>query len=181
MHLSFCKEELVWAVNFERNWDLLLKQGIYRSYIMIKPVLGHTQTLYSHTRQHMQYIQGMHRLLFTKSVQSAEIAFTRQDCVCALFWAPKCSLTTDPGVPKSNPSSATFLEIDREVTSVVILPLLLNHEGQLSFGKSMSTKYWLTKTKPRKSMRRLTGHLNMTSTVLTGPWNYKSKSNVHCA
>ena len=39
----------------------------------------------------------------------------------------------------------TFIEIDHEIIYMVILPLLLIQERQLSItGKSMFTKYWLT-------------------------------------
>ena len=54
----------------------------------------------------------------------------------------KVLLTADPGVTRSN---IKFMEIDHEIISLVILPLLLIQVGQLSvIGKSMCTKYWLT-------------------------------------
>ena len=51
-------------------------------------------------------------------------------------------LTADPGVASLFPAP-TFVEIDREIISTVILLLQLIQEGFLSFtSKSMCTKYW---------------------------------------
>ena len=54
------------------------------------------------------------------------------------------SLTADPGVESLNPAqSSTFMEIDHEIISTVILLLPLIQEGLLSVtSKSMCTK-WL--------------------------------------
>ena len=54
--------------------------------------------------------------------------------------------TADPGVASSIPAqSHTFVEIDHEIISTVILLLPLIQEGLLSVtSKSMCTKYWLT-------------------------------------
>ena len=56
------------------------------------------------------------------------------------------SLTADPGVPSLIPArSHTFVEIDHEIVSTVILLPPLIQEGLLSVtSKSMCTKYWLT-------------------------------------
>ena len=49
---------------------------------------------------------------------------------------------------KSQLGHITDIEIAHEIISVVILPLPLIQEGQLSVtGESMYTKYWLTKKK----------------------------------
>ena len=43
------------------------------------------------------------------------------------------------------PGHITFVEIDHEIISTAILPLLQIQEGQLAVtGKSMCTQYWLT-------------------------------------
>ena len=54
-------------------------------------------------------------------------------------------LTADPGIASLIPAqSQTFVEIDREIISMVVL-LLLIQEGLLSVtSESMCTKYWLT-------------------------------------
>ena len=56
------------------------------------------------------------------------------------------SLTADPGVASSIPTrSHTFMEIDHEITSTVILLLPLIQEGLLSVtSESMCTRYSLT-------------------------------------
>ena len=59
------------------------------------------------------------------------------------------SLTADQGVVSSIPArSHTFMEIDREIISTVILILPLIQEGLLSVmsvtSKSMCMKYWLS-------------------------------------
>ena len=56
------------------------------------------------------------------------------------------SLTADPGVGGSVPTlSHTFVEIDHEIVSMVILLLPLIQEGLLSLTReSMCRKYWLT-------------------------------------
>ena len=76
----------------------------------------------------------------------------------------------------------TLVEIDHEIISMTILPLLLIQEGQLSVtGASMCTKYWLTAqgTKPpQEKVSRWTDWLDMTLTVLTGLFN--SNSTQHC-
>ena len=56
------------------------------------------------------------------------------------------SLTADSGVARLIPArSHTFVEIDHEIISMVILLLPLILEGLLSVtGESMCTKYWLT-------------------------------------
>ena len=41
-------------------------------------------------------------------------------------------LTADRGVASLNPSHLTFVEIDHEIISVIILLLLLIQDGQLS-------------------------------------------------
>ena len=65
-------------------------------------------------------------------------------------------LTADPGVGSLIPArSHTFMEIDREIISTVILLLLLIQEGLLSVtSESMCTKYWLTACSrlPRKKV-----------------------------
>ena len=55
-------------------------------------------------------------------------------------------LTADLGVANLIPArSHTFVEIDHELISVVILLLLLIQEGLLSAtSESMCTNYWLT-------------------------------------
>ena len=55
-------------------------------------------------------------------------------------------LTADPGVPSSIPAlSNSFLVIDHEMISTVILLLLLIQEGLFSVtSESMCMKYWLT-------------------------------------
>ena len=63
--------------------------------------------------------------------------------------ATDACLTADPGVASSIPiQSHTFVEIDHEIISAVILrpsPELIIQEGLLSVtSKSMCTKYWLT-------------------------------------
>ena len=56
----------------------------------------------------------------------------------------KC-LMADPGVAGTNPNLViTSVEIEREIISTVILPILLNQEGQVSFWQSICTKSWLT-------------------------------------
>ena len=57
--------------------------------------------------------------------------------------ATEASLTADPGVPSLIPaqSSNTFLEIDREIVSTVIL--LPFSESFKVLSGSMCTKYWL--------------------------------------
>ena len=57
---------------------------------------------------------------------------------------PGTSLTADPGVPSSIPvRSHTFIEIDHEIISTVILLPLLIQEGLLSVTSGiMCTKYW---------------------------------------
>ena len=70
----------------------------------------------------------------------------------------------------------TFMETDREIYSMVILPLPLIQEGLLSVtSESMCTKYWLTvyESLPRKSLVRLTDHLNMTKAV---DWEVKAQT-----
>ena len=54
------------------------------------------------------------------------------------------SLTVDPWVPSSIPVwSHTFVEIDHEIISMVILLLTLIQEGFLSVtSKSIHTNYW---------------------------------------
>ena len=56
------------------------------------------------------------------------------------------SLTADPGVASSIPAqSHTFVEIDHEIFSTIILLFPLKQEGLLSFiTESMCTKYRLT-------------------------------------
>ena len=56
------------------------------------------------------------------------------------------SLIAKQGVVGSSPGSATyFVEIYHEIISMVILPLLLIQEGQMSSsGERMCTEYWLT-------------------------------------
>ena len=51
----------------------------------------------------------------------------------------------DPAVASSIPAPThTFMEIDHEITSMIILLLPLIHEGLLSVTReSMCTKYWL--------------------------------------
>ena len=67
--------------------------------------------------------------------------------------ATDASLTADPGVASSIPARFhTFVEIDHEIVSTVIL-LPSAEEGLLSVtGESMCTKYWLTacSSLPRK-------------------------------
>ena len=55
------------------------------------------------------------------------------------------SLIADPGVASSIPAqSATFLEINHEIISMVILLLPLIQEGLLSVSsENMCTRYWL--------------------------------------
>ena len=55
-------------------------------------------------------------------------------------------LTADPGVASSIlAQSHTFMEIDHEIISTVIILLLLIQEGLLSVtSESMCMKYWLT-------------------------------------
>ena len=64
--------------------------------------------------------------------------------------------TADRGVASLIPArSHTFVEIDHEIISKVILLLLLIQEGLLSVtGQSMCTKYWLTalSSLPRKKV-----------------------------
>ena len=57
------------------------------------------------------------------------------------------SLTADPGVVSSIPVwSHTFVKIDHEIISTVILLLPLIQEGLLSVtNESMCMKYWLTR------------------------------------
>ena len=76
-------------------------------------------------------------------------------------------LTADPGVKSqlTELSHIIFVEIDNEIISKVILPLLLFQEGQLSVtGKCMCTKYCLTTelSLPMKSVNRLSAQLHMT-------------------
>ena len=56
------------------------------------------------------------------------------------------SVTVDPGVASLIPAwSHTFVEIDHEIISTVILLLPLIQEGLLSVtSECMCTKYWLT-------------------------------------
>ena len=56
------------------------------------------------------------------------------------------SQTADTGVASSNTArSHTFVEIDREIISTVVLLIPLIREGLLSVtGESMCTKYWIT-------------------------------------
>ena len=56
------------------------------------------------------------------------------------------SLTANQGGAGSSPGPATYIvEIYHEIISMVILPLPLIQEGQMSVsGESMCTKYWLT-------------------------------------
>ena len=75
-------------------------------------------------------------------------------CVCT---GPHSAISrfADPGVVSSIPAqSHTFIDIDHEIISMVILLLLLNiQEGLLSVtSKSMCAKYWLTacSSLPRK-------------------------------
>ena len=61
-----------------------------------------------------------------------------------LLVLPVTRLTANPGVPSSILiGSYTFVEIDRELISVIILLLSLIQEGLLSV-TSMCTKYWLS-------------------------------------
>ena len=64
------------------------------------------------------------------------------------------SLIADPGIVSLIPvRSHTFMEIDREIISMVILLLPLIQEGLLSVTiKSMCMEYWLTASSglPRK-------------------------------
>ena len=60
------------------------------------------------------------------------------------------SLIANQGVAGLSPSQATYFrgDIYHEIISMVILPLPLIQEGQISVsGKSMCTKYWLTTEK----------------------------------
>ena len=56
------------------------------------------------------------------------------------------SLSANQGVAGSSPGPPhAFMEIYHEMISMVILPLPLIQEGQMSVsGESMCTKYWLT-------------------------------------
>ena len=64
------------------------------------------------------------------------------------------------------------MEIDHKIISMVILPILLIQEGQLSVtGANMCTTTGCPLRElslPRKSVIRLTGQFDMTITVLTG-------------
>ena len=67
--------------------------------------------------------------------------------------ATDVSVTADPGVASSIPAwSHTFMKIDHEIISAVILPSIIQ-EGLLSVtSESMCMKYWLTacSSLPRK-------------------------------
>ena len=67
----------------------------------------------------------MYPKLLERQAEQTELGSITQLAVC---------LTADPGVASSNPSSATltFVEIDHEIISTVILPLWLIQVGQLS-------------------------------------------------
>ena len=58
----------------------------------------------------------------------------------------EASLNADPEIGSSiSALSHTFMEMDHEIFSMVILPLPLIQEGLLSVtSESMCTKYWLT-------------------------------------
>ena len=72
----------------------------------------------------------------------------------------------DPGVMSLIPArNHTLMKIDCDIYSLVIFLLSLIQEGLLSVtSKSMCTEYWLT-AYSRKSVVRLTDHLDMTITV----------------
>ena len=82
------------------------------------------------------------------------------------------SLIANQEVAGLSSSQATYFcgDIYHEVISMVILPLPLIQEGQISVsGKSMCTKYWLTAEKgcvPRNSVARLTDHRYMAEILL---------------
>ena len=73
------------------------------------------------------------------------------------------SLTADPGVSSLIPArSHTFVEIDSEIISTVILSLQLNHSRRVVVSykqKYMCTKYWLTacSSLPRKKCGYVNG------------------------
>ena len=95
-------------------------------------------------------------LRFSGFVRYCEIEtlFIRQICaysvllleIYSLGFAARliASLTADPGVASLIPArSHTFVEIDHEIISTLILLLTLIQEGLLSVtSKSMCTKYW---------------------------------------
>ena len=71
--------------------------------------------------------------------------------------------------------SITFIEIDNEIISTVILPLPMIQEGLLSVTrKSLCTKYCLVKLAQEKvTVVRLTDRLNMTIAV---DWEVKPQT-----
>ena len=69
--------------------------------------------------------------------------------------ATDACLTADPGVASSIPARYhTFVEIDHEIISTVILllPLIYSRRVVVSYKRSMCTNYWLTacSSLPRK-------------------------------
>ena len=89
------------------------------------------------------------------------------------------SQTVDPGITSSiQARSHTFVEIDHEIMSKVILLLPLSQEKLLSVtSESMCTKYWLTPPShicPGKSVARRTDSLDMTIAV---DWYVKPQTN----
>ena len=71
------------------------------------------------------------------------------------YLATDASLTADPGVASSIPArSYTFVEIDHEIISMVIL--LIQQELLSVTSETMCTKYWLTacSSLPRKKCVR---------------------------
>ena len=88
------------------------------------------------------------------------------------------SLTVNPGVWSLIPAwSHTFVEMDHEIISTVILLLILIQKGLLSVtSESMCTMYWLTACKlaHEKSVVRLTDRLDMTIAV---DWDVKPQTN----
>ena len=89
---------------------------------------------------------------FKRACKVLEPGRVAQSVTCL---ATDACLTADPGVASSIPARYhTFVEIDHEIISTVILllPLIYSRRVVVSYNESMCTNYWLTacSSLPRK-------------------------------